>query len=103
MGALTAATGIGGVKVEALRRTDRRPEFAGVVGMSATPSVHCCDFTGTGVAALGTIEFGDTVMATITFFLYGDDAMDIVARETPRWQAWLQERFPMPNAERPVL
>ena len=30
-------------------------------------------------------------------YLYGDQAADTVARETPLWQAWVQERFPMPS------
>ena len=51
---------------------------------------------GPGIGALGTIEFGDMVMAGFTFYFYGDQAAAIVARETPRWQAWMQERFPMP-------
>lgn len=100
--ALTAATGIGGVKVgEHFVAPAGTPEFAGVVEyVSDSPfgALLRLHTPGPGVAALGTIEFGDTVMATITFFLYGDDAMDIVARETPRWQTWLQERFPMPTS-----
>jgi hypothetical protein len=28
--------------------------------------------------------------------MYGDQAAETVARETPLWQAFLQERFPMP-------
>jgi hypothetical protein len=52
--------------------------------------------TAPGVAALGTIEFGDSVFATLSFYLYGDDATATVARETARWQAWIQERFPTP-------
>jgi hypothetical protein len=55
------------------------------------------DKPGPGAAALGTIEFGDTVMAALTFYLYGDQAAETAARETPRWQAWMQERFPMPT------
>ena len=54
------------------------------------------DTPGPGIAALYTIEFGDTVMAAMTFYLYGDGAAGIVARETSRWQAWMQEHFPMP-------
>jgi uncharacterized protein YndB with AHSA1/START domain len=55
------------------------------------------DMPGPGTAALYTIEFGDTVMAGLTFYLYGDGAAATVARERPRWQAWLQERFPVPT------
>jgi uncharacterized protein YndB with AHSA1/START domain len=54
------------------------------------------DAPAPGIAALGTIEFGDMVMATFTMYLYGDQAAAAVERETPHWQAWIQERFPMP-------
>jgi hypothetical protein len=33
----------------------------------------------------------------LTRWLYGDQAAGTVARETPLWQAWIQERFPMPT------
>jgi uncharacterized protein YndB with AHSA1/START domain len=52
-----------------------------------------------GTAALGTIEFGEDVMATLTFYLYGEDASAIVARETPGWQAWIQEHFPSESTD----
>jgi uncharacterized protein YndB with AHSA1/START domain len=51
------------------------------------------DTPGPGIAALGTIEFGDMVMVALTFYLYGDQAAGAVARETPRWEAWMQERL----------
>jgi hypothetical protein len=35
-------------------------------------------------------------MAAMNFYLYGDQAAKTLARVTPLWQAWLQERFPMP-------
>jgi hypothetical protein len=57
------------------------------------------DTPGPGTAGLGTIEFGDAVMATLTFYLYGDEAAGNVARERPLWQAWLQEHFPMPAGQ----
>jgi uncharacterized protein YndB with AHSA1/START domain len=51
-----------------------------------------------GIAALGAFGFpgGGPTMVAMNFYLYGDRAADTVARETPRWQAWLQERFPTP-------
>ena len=51
-----------------------------------------------GVAALFTMDLGGQVMAAFSFYLYGDRAAETVARETPRWQAWIEERFPMPQA-----
>jgi uncharacterized protein YndB with AHSA1/START domain len=50
-----------------------------------------------GIAALYTIEFGDTVMASLAFYLYGESAAATVDRERPRWQSFIEERFPMPT------
>ena len=36
-------------------------------------------------------------MVAMNLYLYGDKAAATVARETPLWQAWFQERFPMPT------
>ena len=34
-------------------------------------------------------------MVGVNLYLYGDQAATTLARETPLWQAWLEERFPM--------
>jgi hypothetical protein len=52
---------------------------------------------GPGTAALFTMDLGQSVMAVFSCYLYGDQAAATVARETPLWQAWIQERFPMPT------
>jgi len=52
------------------------------------------DQPGPGTAALGAVNFGGQAMVTLSFYLYGDQASETVARETPLWQAWIQERFP---------
>ncbi len=52
---------------------------------------------GPGAASLGAVNCGGPIMVTFSFFLYGDQAAETVARETPRWQAWIQERFPTPT------
>ena len=54
------------------------------------------DAPGPGVAALGAFNMGGQSMAAVSFYMYGDEAAETVARETPRWEAWMQERFPMP-------
>ncbi len=55
------------------------------------------DTPAPGIAALGVASFpGGPNMVAINFYLYGDHAADMVARETPLWQAWMRERFPMP-------
>ena len=74
------------------------PQLSGVVEhVSQSPynALLRLDKPGPGAAALGAVNFGGP-MVTLSFFLYGDQAAGIVARETPLWQAWIQERFPMP-------
>jgi len=76
------------------------PALGGVVeNASVNPygALVRLDKPGPGTAALGTIEFGDAVMATLTLYLYGDRAVDTVARETPVWERWMQKTFPMPK------
>ena len=55
------------------------------------------DTPGPGTAALGVVNFGGSIMATLSFYLYGDRAAATVASETPLWDAWIQERFPTPS------
>jgi uncharacterized protein YndB with AHSA1/START domain len=95
---LTAALGLNGVG-DGQRWTapDGVPALGGVVEfISESPfgALLRLDKPGPGIAALGTIEFGDTVMAALTLYRYGDQAAGTVARETPLWQAWMQARFP---------
>lgn len=54
------------------------------------------DAPGPGVAALGAFTVGSQSMVALSFYHYGDQAAETAARETPRWHAWMQERFPMP-------
>ena len=54
------------------------------------------DEPGPGVAALGAFNYGGQSMVAVNFYHYGNQAAETVARETPLWQAWIQERFPMP-------
>jgi len=56
------------------------------------------DTPGPGIAALGAVTYpGGQGMVAMNLYMYGDQAAGTVARETPRWQAWFQERFPMPT------
>lgn len=102
---LTAALGLDRVGVgERWAVPAGAPGLGGVVEyVSDAPfgALLRLDKPGPGTAAFGTIEFGDLVMATVTFYMYGDQAARTVARETPRWQAWIQEHFPMPAEPHP--
>jgi hypothetical protein len=55
------------------------------------------DKPGPGVAALGAFNCGGPSMVALNFYLYGDQAAETAARETPLWQAWIQEQFPVPS------
>jgi uncharacterized protein YndB with AHSA1/START domain len=75
------------------------PVLSGVVEhVSQSPgnALVRLDKPGPGVAALGAVDYGGS-MVTLSFYLYGDQAAGTVARVTPLWQAWIQERFPMPS------
>jgi len=75
------------------------PALRGVVehvSQSPCNALLRLDKPGPGAAALGAVNFGGQSMVTLSFYLYGDQAAGTVARETPLWQAWIEERFPTP-------
>lgn len=76
------------------------PALGGVAEyLSGSPcdAVLRLDKPGPGVAALGAFNVGGQSMVALSCYHYGDQAAETVARETPLWQAWIQERFPMPT------
>jgi hypothetical protein len=76
------------------------PALGGVVefvNQSPCGALLLLDKPGPGTAALGIMTLPGSVLATFNFYLYGDQAADTAAREEPLWQAWIQERFPMPQ------
>jgi uncharacterized protein YndB with AHSA1/START domain len=98
-GTLTAALGLKDARAGQRRTTAAGvPSLAGVVehvSQSPCNALLRLDTPGPGVAALGTANFGGT-MVTLSFYFYGDQAGATVARETPLWQAWIQKHFPAP-------
>jgi uncharacterized protein YndB with AHSA1/START domain len=100
-GTLTAALGLKGVSAgQRCTAPAGVPALSGVVEhVSQSPSTALLrlDQPGPGAAAFGAVNFGGSIMVTLSFYLYGDQAAGTVARETPLWQAWVQERFPMPS------
>jgi uncharacterized protein YndB with AHSA1/START domain len=99
---LTAALGLNGVGAgQRWAAPAGVPALGGVVEhitQSPFGALLRLDKPGPGIAALFIITFGNSVMATFSFYLYGDQAAGTVARETPLWQAWIQDRFPTPPA-----
>jgi uncharacterized protein YndB with AHSA1/START domain len=99
---LTTALGVDGLSVGQRWTTPAGvPPLGGVVEYVAESPYDALlrlDKPGPGIAALGAVTYpgGQSVVA-MNFYLYGDQAAATVACETPVWQAWLQERFPMPT------
>jgi hypothetical protein len=98
--ALTAALGLNGVGAgQRWTAPTGVPALGGVVEhvtQSPDNALVRLDKPGPGTAAFGAVNFGGQSMVTLSFYLYGDEAAGTVARETPLWQAWIQERFPTP-------
>jgi len=47
-----------------------------------------------GVASLGAYCHGETIQMILSLYLYGDRAPAAITRDQPRWQKWMNERFP---------
>ena len=47
-----------------------------------------------GTAHLFAMSMGGQTCLSLRAYFYGDQAAAVAAREEPRWQAWIQERFP---------
>jgi uncharacterized protein YndB with AHSA1/START domain len=105
--ALTSALGATGLSVgERWTAPAGVPALSGVVEYvtrSPFDALLRVDQPGPGVAALGAFSFpgGGQSMVAINFYLYGNQAAGTVARQTPLWQAWLDERFPTPPGDEP--
>jgi uncharacterized protein YndB with AHSA1/START domain len=99
--ALTAAVGLKGVSVgQSGTAPAGVPPLGGVVehvNQKPYTTLVRLDKPGPGAAAFGAVNFGGQTMVTLSFYLYGDQAAATAARETPRWEAWIQEHFPMPS------
>ena len=98
---LTAASGLKGVSAgQRWSALAGVPALSGVVehvSQSPYSALVRLDKPGPGTAAFGACNFGGQSMVTLNFYLYGDQAAETVARETPLWQAWIDQSFPSPS------
>ena len=99
---LTSALGVKGLSVGQRWTTPAGvPPLSGVMEIvteNPYDALLMLDKPGPGIAALGAVTYPDGQgVVAMNLYLYGDQAAATVARETPRWQAWFQERFPMPT------
>ena len=98
---LTAALGVKGVNAGQRWTTPAGVSPLGGVVEIVTENPYDAllrlDKPGPGIAALGTATYpGGQSTVAMNLYMYGDQAAETVARETPLWQAWFQEHFPMP-------
>ena len=98
---LTTALGVKGVSVgQRWTAPAGVPAMGGVaeyVSQSPYDALLRLDNPRPGVAALGVFSCGGPTMAALNFYQYGDQSAEVVARETPLWQAWVREHFPLPT------
>jgi hypothetical protein len=97
---LTAELGLNGVSAgQRWTAPAGVPALSGVVEhvtQSPRNALLRLDTPGPATAAFGAVNFGGS-MVTLSFYHYGDQAAATVARETPLWDAWIQEHFPTPS------
>jgi uncharacterized protein YndB with AHSA1/START domain len=79
------------------------PTFAGTVERTADSKHHRelmlrLDEPAPGVTFVFAFEYLDQVYASLHAYLFGDEASAVAAREEPRWQAWMDRRFPSAEA-----
>ena len=99
--ALSAALGLKGMKVgQRFTAPAGVPVLSGVVEYATRDpfdAVLRLDTPAPGVAALGIAGMpGGPYHLGMVLHLHGNQAAETLARETPIWDAWMQERFPAP-------
>lgn len=81
---------------------DTLPRMAGTVdslgkGRHSNTALVRLDAPAPGTAYAGAFSCGGMVMVCLSVYLYGADAESAVQRDQPKWQQWMDERFPMPQ------
>lgn len=78
------------------------PSMSGTVdmlghGMHSNTMIINIDSPVPGTMYIGAFSCGGMVMVCQSIYLYGENAKAAVERDEPVWQAWMDERFPMPQ------
>jgi uncharacterized protein YndB with AHSA1/START domain len=100
--ALTEPLGLAGAEVGRRVSTPAgAPPLAGTVEWAGQPAwpeelLIRLDEPAPGLAHLVPHPMGGQIVFTLRFYLYGNEAAEAVARAEPAWQAWMNERFPLP-------
>jgi uncharacterized protein YndB with AHSA1/START domain len=71
------------------------PRLAGAVERSGPREVLLLlSEPARGTALIFTYQLGEKAVVNVHAYLYGDGASAVAAREAPRWEEWMQRRFP---------
>jgi uncharacterized protein YndB with AHSA1/START domain len=98
--ALTGALGMAGAAAgQRVSSASGAPPLAGLVervGEEAYPEelLLRLEEPAPGIAHLFALEMGGPVYLSFRVYLYGGTAAAAAARDEPKWQAWMGERFP---------
>jgi uncharacterized protein YndB with AHSA1/START domain len=95
---LTAPLGLpAAVKGQHVESPGGAPRFSGVVECVGSPEypelMLRIDRPAPGIAHLFAMPMGPSVCVPVRFYLFGDQAAAVAAREEPVWQSWISERF----------
>lgn len=82
------------------------PELPPMRGRVAHVAEGCVDFgvvlrlddPCAGILSVFALPMGDHVYLVLDFFFYGTQSATAAERWAPRWNAWIQNRYPMPSA-----
>lgn len=100
---LTGSLGVAGAKEgQHVSAAAGAPAIAGVVENTcedghAHSMLLQIEKPAPGFLSLGAFACGGSAMVSASFYLYGDGAAAVAAREEPLWQAWMSKRFPAPS------
>jgi uncharacterized protein YndB with AHSA1/START domain len=80
---------------------DGAPALSGVVERIGKAKDHHeallrLDKPAPGAGYVAAFAWGGKVSVLVSFYLYGEGAADVAAREEAAWQGWVGERFPAP-------
>jgi uncharacterized protein YndB with AHSA1/START domain len=101
---ITGALGLSGARqAQRIGTSAGAPPLAGLVervgdGPHPEELLLRLDEPAPGTAHLFAMDMGGQVILSVRIYLYGEAAAATVARDEPRWQAWMGEHFPAGGA-----
>lgn len=106
--AFAGALGLAGAEVGEQRSTSVPIALVGRVahaGWSKHPTelVLRLEQPSPGIVLTGAWDWNGKTFLMATVFFFGERAASLAEREQPRWEVWMQERFPAAGAETQVV